>query len=44
MSKKQQFKKQLIELFKAAPKVGMITLEFINKRTMLYVDEKSKFL
>lgn len=28
------------ELFKAAPKVGMITLEFINKRTMLCVDEK----
>lgn len=28
------------ELFKAAPKVGMITLEFINKRTMLYVDKK----
>ena len=28
------------ELFKAAPKVGMITLEFINKRTMLIVDEK----
>lgn len=28
------------ELFKAAPKVGMITLEFINKRTMLFVDEK----
>ena len=31
------------ELFKAAPKVGMITLEFINKRTMLYVDEKVNF-
>ena len=28
------------ELFKAAPKAGMITLEFINKRTMLYVDKK----
>lgn len=27
------------ELFKAAPKVGMITLEFINKRTMLFVDK-----
>lgn len=31
------------ELFKVAPKVGMITLEFINKRTMLLVDEKVNF-
>lgn len=31
------------ELFKAAPKVGMITLEFINKRTMLIIDENVNF-
>lgn len=31
------------ELFKAAPKVGMITLEFINKRTMVLIDEKVNF-